>query len=180
MLKDYKKYFFILACILWVPAGILFAQHANQFDDGSGHFSTLKGSSTGGTYILPNTGGTLVTTTSPGSIPLGGIIMWSGSIAGIPSGWALCDGLVHSGQPTPNLRDKFIVGAGNTYAVGTTGGSTNPVYTASGVITSSSNTTGILVQNAFLNYSVSINTSQFLDDFSFTSSFGLTGALCSC
>lgn len=38
-------------------------------------------------------------------VPVGGIIMWSGSIATIPSGWALCDGT----NGTPNLIDKFIV-----------------------------------------------------------------------
>ena len=53
-------------------------------------------------------------------IPVGGIIMWSGTIASIPSGWALCDGT----NSTPNLTDKFIVGAGNTYSTGSTGGST--------------------------------------------------------
>jgi hypothetical protein len=39
-----------------------FAQHANQFDDGAGHYSTLKGSLSGGTYILNNGGGTILTT----------------------------------------------------------------------------------------------------------------------
>lgn len=53
-----------------------------------------------------------------GVIPVGGIIMWSGSIASIPSGWALCDGTAG----TPNLRDRFIVGAGTTFAPGATGG----------------------------------------------------------
>jgi hypothetical protein len=52
------------------------------------------------------------------SIPRGIIVMWSGRIADIPSGWALCDGT----NGTPNLRDKFIVGAGSSYAVGNTGG----------------------------------------------------------
>lgn len=52
-------------------------------------------------------------------LPVGMIVMWSGSIGSIPSGWRLCDG----GGGTPNLRDRFIVGAGNTYAVGATGGS---------------------------------------------------------
>jgi hypothetical protein len=42
-----------------------------------------------------------------GSVPVGGIIMWSGSIATIPTNWALCDG----NNSTPDLRDKFIVGA---------------------------------------------------------------------
>lgn len=40
-------------------------------------------------------------------IPTGGIIMWSGSIATIPTGWALCDG----GNGTPDLKDRFVVGA---------------------------------------------------------------------
>ena len=48
----------------------------------------------------------------------GMIIMWSGAISNIPSGWVLCDG----NNNTPNLRDKFIVGAGNNYAVAATGG----------------------------------------------------------
>lgn len=52
------------------------------------------------------------------AFPSGGIIMWSGSIASIPTGWYLCDGL----NGTPNLQDKFIVGAGSAYAVGATGG----------------------------------------------------------
>ncbi len=52
-------------------------------------------------------------------VPVGGIIMWSGATNNIPSGWALCDGQ----NGTPNLQDKFIVGAGNTYAVDATGGS---------------------------------------------------------
>jgi hypothetical protein len=40
-------------------------------------------------------------------IPTGGIIMWSGTIANIPTGWALCNGA----NGTPNLQDRFIVGA---------------------------------------------------------------------
>ena len=39
--------------------------------------------------------------------PSGGIIMWSGTIATIPSGWYLCNG----SNGTPDLRDKFIIGA---------------------------------------------------------------------
>ena len=58
--------------------------------------------------------------TSPvGGVPTGGIIMWSGATNNIPSGWALCDG----NNSTPNLQDRFIVGAGNSYAVNATGGS---------------------------------------------------------
>ena len=50
-------------------------------------------------------------------VPVGGIIMWSGTIAAIPSGWALCNG----SNGTPDLRGRFIVGAhqdtGGTNAV---------------------------------------------------------------
>jgi len=46
-----------------------------------------------------------------GTIPVGGIIMWSGTITNIPAGWALCDGQTVNGNTTPDLRDKFIVGA---------------------------------------------------------------------
>lgn len=60
------------------------------------------------------------------AFPVGGIIMWSGSIASIPSGWALCDG--SSGRP--DLRNRFIVGAGSTYAVGATGGSADAIVVA--------------------------------------------------
>ena len=54
-------------------------------------------------------------------VPIGGIIMWSGSVATIPSSWALCNGT----NGTPNLQDRFLVGAGSGYAVGATGGSAN-------------------------------------------------------
>lgn len=50
--------------------------------------------------------------------PVGGIIMWSGALNAVPTGWRLCDGT----NGTPDLRDRFIVGAGSTYAVGNTGG----------------------------------------------------------
>lgn len=60
------------------------------------------------------------------SFPAGGIVMWSGSVASIPSGWHLCNGA----NGTPDLRDRFIVGAGNTYAVGATGGSKDAIVVA--------------------------------------------------
>jgi microcystin-dependent protein len=51
-------------------------------------------------------------------VPSGVITLWSGSIAAIPSGWVLCNGT----NSTPDLRDRFVVGAGSTYAVNATGG----------------------------------------------------------
>ena len=44
-----------------------------------------------------------------GPVPIGGIILWSGTVATIPTNWALCDGTANS--PGPDLRDKFVVGA---------------------------------------------------------------------
>ena len=58
-----------------------------------------------------------------GTIPIGGIIMWSGSIVSIPTGWSLCNG----SNGTPDLRDKFVVGAGSGYSVAATGGSADAV-----------------------------------------------------
>ena len=57
------------------------------------------------------------------AVPAGVIVMWSGSIASIPSGWALCNG----SNGTPDLRDRFVVGAGSSYAVAATGGSKDAI-----------------------------------------------------
>lgn len=51
-------------------------------------------------------------------MPIGGIIIWSGSQSDIPTNWQLCDGT----KGTPDLRNRFVVGAGNQYTVGNTGG----------------------------------------------------------
>jgi microcystin-dependent protein len=53
----------------------------------------------------------------------GMIMLWSGSSATIPSGWLLCDG----SSSTPDLRNRFVVGATSTYAVGATGGSADAI-----------------------------------------------------
>ena len=51
-------------------------------------------------------------------VPGGFIGMWSGSAETIPTGWALCDGT----NGTPDLTERFILGAGKGYTPGTTGG----------------------------------------------------------
>jgi hypothetical protein len=56
-------------------------------------------------------------------IPAGGIFLWSGSIGSIPAGYVLCNG----SNGTPDLRDRFVVGAGSTYSVDATGGSANAI-----------------------------------------------------
>jgi len=53
-----------------------------------------------------------------GGIPSGGIIMWSGAVSAIPAGWVLCNG----SNSSPDLRNRFVVGAGSSYAVNATGG----------------------------------------------------------
>jgi len=55
--------------------------------------------------------------------PSGVIVLWSGSIGSIPAGWYLCNG----SNGTPDLRNRFIVGAGSTYAVDATGGSADAI-----------------------------------------------------
>lgn len=69
-------------------------------------------------------------------VPTGVITLWFGSLVSIPAGWALCNGA----NGTPDLRDKFVVGAGSTYAVSATGGSANAIvvshtHTATSVVT---------------------------------------------
>lgn len=53
----------------------------------------------------------------------GMIVMWSGAIATIPTGYALCNG----SNGTPDLRNRFVMGAGSTYTPGNKGGSANAV-----------------------------------------------------
>jgi microcystin-dependent protein len=86
-------------------------------------------------------------TASTHYVPSGGIIMWSGSIAAIPTGWLLCNG----SNSTPDLRDRFVVGAGSTYAVDATGGASTvtlseanlPAHThSSGTLGGSTNSAG--------------------------------------
>lgn len=59
----------------------------------------------------------------PTPIPSGVILLWSGSIGSIPAGYVLCNG----SNGTPDLRNRFIVGAGSTYAVDATGGSADAI-----------------------------------------------------
>ena len=78
--------------------------------------------------------GTAPTPATP--TPAGVIVLWSGSIGSIPAGWALCNG----NNGTPDLRNRFIVGAGSTYSVDATGGSADAIvvshtHTATSVVT---------------------------------------------
>lgn len=63
------------------------------------------------------------------SIPVGGIIMWSGTTGtSLPSNWKLCDGTTHNGIKTPDLRGRFVLSSGQ----GTGAGMTNRTVDSSG------------------------------------------------
>jgi hypothetical protein len=89
--------------------------------DVTGSFK-LDGTAGASGQVLLSAGGSN-TPTWGSAIPSGGIIIWSGSSASIPSGWLLCDGT----NSTPDLRNRFVVGAGSTYAVNATGGSADAI-----------------------------------------------------
>jgi len=78
--------------------------------------------------------GTIPATTP--ALPTGCIVIWSGAVGSVPSGFYLCNGA----NGTPDLRDRFIVGAGSTYSVAQTGGSADSIvvshtHTATSVVT---------------------------------------------
>ena len=78
-------------------------------------------------------------------VPSGIIAVWSGAEGAIPSGWYLCNG----SNGTPDLRNRFIVGAGSgsSYSVGDTGGS-NTVTLSTSQIPAHSHTTNNHSHNA--------------------------------
>ena len=92
----------------------------NYLNDGTtdltvNSIETTADATIGGDLIVTGT----ITGSGAGIVPLGGIIMWSGAIATIPTNWHLCDGT----NGTPNLRDRFVVGAHADNNVGDSGGS---------------------------------------------------------
>ena len=91
-----------------------------------------------------------VATAISAGIPSGGIIIWSGSAAAIPSGWYLCNG----SNSTPDLRNRFVVGAGSTYAVGATGGSADAIVVSHSHTASDSGHTHTTFNGSNLNSNV--------------------------
>ena len=85
----------------------------------------------------------------PNITPIGSIIMWPGTISNFPTGWAICNGQSLSASTysslfsiigytyggsggtfnLPNMVDRFVVGTGNLYSVGNTGGSNSVTLT---------------------------------------------------
>ena len=89
----------------------------------TGNFTVDGNSGTSGQFLTSVGSGATPTWTTLTAFVSGMIMLWSGSEASIPAGWLLCDGT----SSTPNLQDRFVVGAGNTYAVDATGGSADAV-----------------------------------------------------
>jgi microcystin-dependent protein len=95
----------------------------------------LDGTAGASGQVLLSAGGSN-TPTWGNAFVAGMIMLWSGSSASIPSGWLLCDG----SSSTPDLRNRFVVGATSTYAVGATGGSADAIvvshtHTATSTVT---------------------------------------------
>ena len=127
-------------------------------EDGSSHdvklyYDNVKKleTSSGGVTVT----GTVTATAFSGGgiIPSGGIIIWSGASNAIPTGFLLCDG----SNSTPDLRDRFIVGAGNSYSVGATGGANSVTLTTA--------------QIPSHNHSIQIRLGKDDDNFSFNQGF---------
>ena len=89
-----------------------------------------------------------------GTIPIGGIIAFSGTFGGtgsrypIPLGsttpdthWCLCDGTTTNGKAVPDLRGRMILGASTSHAVGTKGGSETHTHSISGTVGATTLTT---------------------------------------
>ena len=87
-------------------------------DDGA--FDTIHLETSAGLVLLAN--GTTVQENidllTKTKVPTGMIAMWSGLTTDIPDGWQICDGT----NGTPDLRNKFVIGAGDQYNTGDSGG----------------------------------------------------------
>lgn len=96
-------------------------------------------------------------------VPAGVIVMWSGSVASIPSGWYICDG----NNGTPDLRNRFVVGAGATYAVGATGGADSVTLTEAQIPghTHSGNTASAGSHSHTINNAYGVSTNTVFDGY---------------
>jgi len=83
-----------------------------------------------------------------GGVPVGSIIMWSGAQVDIPTGWRLCDGT----NGTPNLLDKFVVGAAyggsGSYPLSSTAGATSVTLTTANIISHTHTVSGTSLDGA--------------------------------
>ena len=90
-------------------------------------------------------------------IPTGMIMIWSGLQSNIPDGWVLCDG----NNGTPDLTDKFILGAGNSYSVGDIGGEETHILTTDEMPVHSHSLSNNSIINSTTNGNVNIVTGGY-------------------
>ena len=132
----------------WVNTGSLTAGAAadvgvSAATANANHFITMVDTATGNENIrvdtdltynpvtntlnVPNISGNGSGLTGIESFVTGMIILWSGAANNIPTGFVICDG----NNSTPDLRNRFVVGAGDSYSVGNSGGSNDVTLSTS-------------------------------------------------
>ncbi len=98
------------------------------FYDGQEKLATASGGVTvTGTCTATSFAGDGSSLTGISAFVTGMIMLWSGAQNAIPSGWVLCNG----SNGSPDLRDRFVVGAGSSYSVGNTGGASSVTLSTS-------------------------------------------------
>ena len=126
----------------WINAGSLTAGAAAEVGvsaatASANHFITMVDTASGNENIRVDTDLTYNPVTNTLNVPnisgngsglsgieafvTGMIILWYGNTGNIPTGFVLCDG----SNSTPDLRDRFVVGAGSGYSPGNTGGNSS-------------------------------------------------------
>ena len=108
-----------------------------NYDNSKKFETTSSGATVTGTCTATSFSGDGSNLTGISAFVSGMIMLWSGAQNAIPSGWVLCNG----SNSTPDLRDRFVVGAGNNYSVGANGGSVTATDTVN-ISVSVSGTTG--------------------------------------
>ena len=109
-----------------------------------------------------------------GLLPTGVILMWSGSVVTIPNGWALCNGT----NGTPNLTDRFIMGAGNTYNPGVSGGGSSQSFTTA-TAGSHTHNNGLTGPTALSTNQIPSHQHNFTDVYAIVGDHGLGGSTAS-
>ena len=91
-----------------------YGQHINTYNTSSSIYCLQLHNNTSELFAVYNDG--RIASSQNYTFITGMIIMYTGSSA--PTGWAICNGQ----NGTPDLRDRFVIGAGNSYSVNATGG----------------------------------------------------------
>jgi len=104
-----------------IKAGGILSGSTSLYVSQSAYFSgsvTLRSvanasSATNYDFLVRESNGNVTKQVNAAPIPIGGIIMWSGAVQSLPTGWTLCNGATVNGTATPDLRNKFILGSNN-------------------------------------------------------------------